>query len=170
MFDSMRDVLLPVINLAKGLEFVQAHRRALIWVAAALVALWLLQRTWQRMARWQRRRRPPTIHPKLQKYNLDYAELNRQRREQAAGIIATSTGSRLVGYRLVRQVEAVFVEGYRSPEDALAALKADASERGANALINVKTERTSAGKCAASGDAVLVAPLVPKQDRPDASP
>src|SRR5690606_5665105 len=65
-------------------------------------------------------------------------------------------------FRLVRQVEAVFVEGYRTPEDAIVALKAAAVERGANAILNVHTDRTTAGRCTASGDAVVVAPLVAK--------
>ena len=114
-----------------------------------------------------RKRRAPTIHPKLQKYNQDPDLLDQQRREAAQQIVATSTGNRLAGYRIVRQVDAVFVEGLRTPEDAVLALKAAAAERGANAILNVNTERTAAGKCTASGDAIVVAPPL---NRPSRSP
>lgn len=124
-----------------------------------LIALLVLRRVWGGISRAVRRRKTPTIHPKLQKYNVDHAALDRQRREQAVKIVATSTGNRLAGYRIVRQVEAVFVDGHRTPEEALIALKAAAAERGANALLNVRNERTTAGKCSAAGDAVLVAAI-----------
>jgi len=97
----------------------------------------------------------------LQKYNVDHSELDRQRREQARLIVATSTTTRLAGFRIVRQVEAVFVEGYRTPEEALIALKAAAADRGANAILNVHTDRTAAGRCTASGDAIIVIPPAP---------
>lgn len=130
--------------------------------AAALVVLLVLRAVLQRFSRMLRSRRPAAIHPNLQKYNVDHAELDRRRKELAARIIATSTGGRLAGFRIVRQVEAVFVEGYRTPEEAIVALKAGAAERGANGILNVQTDRTSAGRCTASGDAVVVAPLVAK--------
>jgi len=47
------------------------------------------------------------------------------------------------------------------------ALKAAAVERGANALVNVRTDRSAVGRCTASGDAVVAAPLA---DRPAAAP
>ena len=56
-------------------------------------------------------------------------------------------------------MEAVFVEGYRSPEEALIALKAAAADRGAIGMLNVRTERTTAGRCTASGDAIVVVPI-----------
>jgi len=46
------------------------------------------------------------------------------------------------------------------------ALKAAAAERGANAILNVKTDRTAAGKCSASGDAIVVAPPLQPPKRP----
>ena len=136
----------------------------------ALIVLIVVWAVWRRLARVIRRRRPPRIHPKLAKYNIDHAQLDRQRRELAAGIVATSTGARLAGFRIVRQVDAVFVEGHRTPEEALIALKAAAAERGANALLNVQTERTAAGKCAASGDAIVAAPFAAKPPPRPASP
>ena len=131
-----------------------------LWLVVAVVVglvLLILRGLWRRVVRRVRRLRSPRIHPQLQKYNVDQAELNRKRREQAQTIVATSTSSRLAGFRIVRQVEAVFVEGYRTPEEALTALKAAAAERGANGVLNVKTERTAAGRCTASGDAVVIA-------------
>lgn len=137
------------------------YRLYLFYALGALVGLLVLRSIWRRIWRAIRRSRPAQIHPSLQKYNVDYAELDRKRRETAVGVVATSTGSRLAGFRIVRQVEAVFVEGFRTPDEALTALKALAVERGANALLNVRTERTAAGRCSASGDAIVAAPIPP---------
>ncbi|HOA75455.1 MAG TPA: hypothetical protein PL151_05135 [Phycisphaerae bacterium] len=132
-----------------------------VWILIIVVGVtWIvLRKIWSSVWRRIRLSRPPRIHPALQRYNVDRAEVQRKQRELAAGIVATSTSNRLAGYRLVRQVEAVFVEGFASPEDALVALKASAVERGANAILNVRTEHTAAGRCTASGDAVIVSPL-----------
>ncbi len=143
------------------------------WVilgAAAVLMLIILRLLWSALWRRIRRSRSPTIHPNLQKYNVDHAELDRRRRKSAQAIVATSTGARLAGYHIVRQVEAVFVEGFRTPDDAMIALKADAADRGANAIVNVRTDRTAAGKCTASGDAIIVAPLTPRPDPRAKSP
>lgn len=126
---------------------------------AVLVGFVVLRKISRAVWRQIRLRRPAVIHPSLAKYNVDRVEIQKRQRELSVGIVATSTSNRLAGYRLVRQVEAVFVEGFSSPEDALIALKATAVERGANAILNVKTEHTAAGRCTASGDAVLVAAL-----------
>jgi hypothetical protein len=130
-----------------------------ILIIVAGVAWIILRKIWSAIWRQIRLSRGPRIHPSLQKYNVDRAEVQKKQRELAAGIVATSTSNRLAGYRLVRQVEAVFVEGFASPEDALIALKASAVERGANAILNVSTEHTAAGRCTASGDAVVVSPM-----------
>ena len=137
------------------------YRLYLFYALGVLVGLLVLRGIWRRIGRAIRRSRPAQIHPSLQKYNVDHAELDRKRRETAVGVVATSTGSRLAGFRIVRQVEAVFVEGFRTPDEALTALKALAVERGANALLNVRTERTAAGRCSASGDAIVAAPIPP---------
>lgn len=137
------------------------YRPYLLYAVGILVGLLILRGLWRRFWRAIRRSHPPKIHPSLQKYNVDQAELDRKRREMAVGVVATSTGSRLAGFRIVRQVEAVFVDGFRTPEEALTALKAMAVERGGNALLNVRTERTAAGRCSASGDAIVAAPLPP---------
>ncbi|GMU24504.1 MAG: hypothetical protein AMXMBFR13_45780 [Phycisphaerae bacterium] len=175
---SLHPALPPVLlqddapSLLDRIPLPEPYRTWAIWAFLALVALLILQRAGRGLSRAIRRRRAPMIHPKLQKYNIDHAELDRQRRELAAGIVATSTGSRLAGFRIVRQVEAVFVEGYRTPEDAVIALKAAAAERGANAILNVHTDRSVAGRCTASGDAIVVAPLVAKtpNQRPTSPP
>jgi len=141
------------------------------WLVPAVIALLLLlliRTVWRVLTHRMRRRGEPTIHPKLQKYNVDHARLDRERRKLATRIAATSTGTRLAGFRIVRQVDAVFVEGHRTPEEALIALKAAAAERGANALVNVHTERSTAGKCAASGDAVIAAPPAARPPQPPA--
>ncbi|MBI4580679.1 MAG: hypothetical protein HY718_13305, partial [Planctomycetes bacterium] len=112
----------PAEQVWHGLEYLRRLVTAVptnAWIAigCGLVGLVVLRRVWAVIRREIRLRRPATIHPALQKYSVDRAEIQRQQRELAAGIVATSTSGRLAGYRLVRQVEAVFVEGYTSPED-----------------------------------------------------
>jgi len=143
-----------------------------VWVLIVVAGVsWIvLRKIWSAVWRQIRLARGPRIHPSLQKYNVDRAEIHRRQRELAASVVATSTSNRLAGYRLVRQVEAVFVEGFSSPEDALVALKASAVERGANAILNVHTEHTAAGRCTASGDAVVVSPLPVAPPRMSNSP
>lgn len=150
-------------------EYVPADPRvALFLLVCILVALLIVSKVLGGIRRFLRRRRPPTIHPNLQKYNIDHAQLSRERQEKARTIVATSTGNRLAGFRIVRQVEAVFVEGYRTPEDAIIALKAAAADRGANAILNVQTQRTAAGRCSASGDAIVAATMLAPPSRPPA--
>lgn len=143
------------------LRILSEHRMYLVYAVAILAALLVLRNVSNRITSAIRRRRPATIHPNLQKYSVDSIELDRKRREMAVQVVATSTGNRLAGFRIVRQVEAVFVDGCRTPDEALTALKALAVERGANALLNVHTDRTPAGKCSASGDAIVAAPIAP---------
>lgn len=128
---------------------------------AVLTVLLATRYLWRRIRRFRRARRPAVLHPRLQKYGVDPEEAARQRREQAARIIATSSGDRLAGYEIVEQMEAVFVDGFRTPAEAIDGLKAAAAAHDANALINVRQERTAAGRCAASGDAVRVRRIAP---------
>lgn len=121
---------------------------------AALAGALLGVKVWRSVARFRRRRRPVQLHPKLAKYGIDSEEAARRRRALAAQIAATSSGPSLVGYEIVEQIDAVFVEGFRSPAEAIEGLKAEAASRRANAVINVRQERTAAGRCSASGDAV----------------
>lgn len=81
------------------------------------------------------------------------------RHAEAAKIIATSSAGGIAGYEIVRQIEAVFVDGFRRPEESLEGLKAVAAMKGANAVANVRHERSSSGRYSASGDAVVVRPI-----------
>lgn len=125
-----------------------------------LVALVVLVTLYRRVRRMIRRRRPPKIHPKLQRYGEGYgepdAELLAKRRTEAARIVATSSTPAITGYEIVEQVEAVFVDGFRRPEEALEGIKAAAAMKGANAVSNVRQERGPSGKCSATGDGVIV--------------
>ena len=134
----------------------------LIVSAVILISIWIALKI-------KIRNRPAKIHPRLQKYAGDDAEFVQKRREEASKIVATSSTSSIAGYILVEQVEAVFVDGFRRPEDAIEGIKAVAAMKGANAVINVCHNRTSGGKCSASGDAVIVnkghqQPLEPQDD------
>ncbi|HUU85883.1 MAG TPA: hypothetical protein VM243_20485 [Phycisphaerae bacterium] len=127
-----------------------------IWIAAGvIIGLWLLRAVFRGWRRRLRARRPPRLNPKLQKYG-DQADVMRARQEEAARIVATSTTDQIVGYTIVEQVEAVVVDGFRRPEEAMEGLKAAAAMKGANAVTHVYTERTSSGRCGARGDAVIV--------------
>jgi len=125
------------------------------WIAGGGVAVLTGWRIARRVQRWTRRRHAPRVNPALQQY-ADQADLARVRREEAAKIVATSSTGQIAGYDLVEQIEAVFVDGFRRPEEALEGLKAAAAMKGANGVINVHTERTAAGKCSARGDAVVI--------------
>jgi len=126
--------------------------KTLTYAVAVLLVLVIVQRVRAAI----RRRRPARLHPKLQKYGggdeaAQYADL-----DASLKIIATSSTPNVAGYRITRQIEAVFVDGGRTPGDAVTALKAAAALRGANAVINLSQQRTAAGKCSAQGDAVVV--------------
>ncbi|RJP35231.1 MAG: hypothetical protein C4547_09765 [Phycisphaerales bacterium] len=127
---------------------------------AALVGLLVLAWGYRRVRRMVRRARGPKIHPLLQKYSGQpdpkEEKLAVARRKEAEKIIATSSSEAIVGYQIVEQIEAVYVDGFRRPEEAIEGLKAAAAMRGANAVVNVHQERNSAGRCAAHGDAVVV--------------
>ena len=101
-------------------------------------------------------RRKPKIHPRLQKYAGPDAEFARKRREEASPIVATSSTQNIAGYEIVEQFETVFVDDFRGPEEAVEGVKAVAAMKGANAIVNLKHDRTSGGRCSASGDAVVV--------------
>jgi uncharacterized protein YbjQ (UPF0145 family) len=129
------------------------------WIIAAtavLVALTLLQRA----GRAIKRRQPPgPLHPRLAAYAGKSEQEVEADRQAAAQIVATSSTDAIAGYEIVRQIEAIFVDGYRSPEEAVMGLKVSAAGRGANAIVNLSQQRTAAGRCTAQGDAVSVRPL-----------
>jgi uncharacterized protein YbjQ (UPF0145 family) len=136
-------------------------RPYLIAITATLIVLWLLQRLWRRL-----RRRKAKLHPSLAKYGGPDSELAEQRRQAAARIMATSSSDHLSGYEIVEQIEAVYVDGFRSPTEAFEGLKATAALKGGNALINVRHERTISGRCSATGDAVRAHRLTPPPPEP----
>ena len=86
-------------------------------------------------------------------------EAEQQRLTKSADrILATSSTAAIAGFRIKRQIEAVFTDGHPTPNHAVIQLKADAARKGANAVINLHTLRAASGKCAAQGDAVIVQP------------
>lgn len=139
------------------LNWLQNNTMLIVAVLGVLFVLLALQRMLRGI---RRRRKPAQLHPRLQAYaGKTEADLAAEKAD-AAGIVATSSTGQIAGYQLVRQIEAVFVEGYRTPEEAVTALKARAARRGGNAIIHLHQSRTSGGKCTAQGDAVVIAPAV----------
>ncbi|RMF71244.1 MAG: hypothetical protein D6744_18280 [Planctomycetota bacterium] len=129
---------------------------AIIAAAGVVIVLTILARIFagarqraadRRFARQQRERRRAM------------QELREATARAAASIVATSSTDAIAGYRIVRQIEAVFTDNHPNAERAVETLKALAAAKGANALINLAGERTATGKCAARGDAVVVQPL-----------
>ena len=70
--------------------------------------------------------------------------------------VQAASTENIAGYETVEQFETVFVDDFRRPEEAIEGVKAVAAMKGANAIVNLKHDRTSAGRCSASGDAVVV--------------
>lgn len=155
------------------IDFNDWRIKALLILAAALLVLWLFKKFLKAL----RRMRPPRLHPKLQKYGANYGEptpaMLKKRRAEAAKVLATSSTANIAGYELTEQIETVFVDGFRRPEDALEGLKAVAAMKGANAVTNVRHERTANDKLSATGDAVIVRKVLPEPaptDAPEPAP
>jgi hypothetical protein len=144
------------------IDWLVHYRWQLLAIVALLIVLWVTKR----VRRWLRRRKGK-LHPSLAKYGGPDSELAEQRREAAARIMATSSSDHLSGYEIVEQIEAVYVDGFRSPTEAFEGLKATAALKGGNALINVRHERTISGRCSASGDAVRAHRLTPPPPEPE---
>ena len=134
-----------------------------VYGAAAFIVLVLVVRF------WQRRREAAAAARRRSELRQTYSQLQLQQREieqLARRIIATSSTATIAGFEIVRQIEAVFTDGHRSPTEAAEVLKALAARKGANALVNLAGTRLPSGKCAASGDAVVVRPRdVPPADQ-----
>jgi len=143
-------------------QWLQDHRTALIYTVAVLLVLVFLQRL---AGRVRRARKPAPLHPKLQAYAGRAAADVAADREAAARIVATSSTGSVAGYEIVQQIEAVFVEGYRTPQEATVALKAAAGRKGANAIINLSQQRSGAGRSTSQGDAVIIRPTVAKESK-----
>ncbi len=140
------------------LNWLIAHRPELIMVVGGLLLLVLLQRAVRSV---RRSRKPVELHPRLQAYAGRSEEQIEADRRAAEMILATSSSNTVAGYEIIRQIEAVFVEGLRTQEEATLALKAAAGRLGANAIINLNQQRTAAGRCIAQGDAVQISPSMP---------
>ncbi len=139
--------------------WLQDNRTLLIYAVVIIALLEVSLRLYRGTLRLVRRRRAPQLNPKLQKYaGRSETEIEADRLA-AEKIISTSSTGAVAGYEVVRQIEAVFVDGLRSPGEATSALKTSAGKLGANALINLSQERTAAGRCTAQGDAVVVRPI-----------
>jgi len=123
--------------------------------AAGLVLLLLVARV------WQRRRQARAAAQRRAALRATYEQLQSEQQEVhrlAGQIVATGSTGTIAGFVIVRQIEAVFAEAQRSPTEAVERLKALAARKGANALINVTSQRLPAGSSVASGDAVIVRP------------
>ncbi len=106
----------------------------------------------------RRRREARAERQRLESRRQQIGYLHMQQQEverMASRIIATSSTSSLAGFEVVRQIEAVFTDGAPSPKRAVDVLKAMAAEKGANAIVNLASERQPSGKCSARGDAVI---------------
>ena len=144
------------------LQWLRDHPTILIYTLAVLLGLAFLRRLVRRV---RRARKPAALHPKLQAYAGRAAVDVEADREAAAKIVATSSTGTVAGYEIVQQIEAVFVEGYRTPQEATTALKATAGRKGANAIINLSQQRSGAGRSTSQGDAVLIRPTVAKESQ-----
>ena len=147
---------MDILNLPQTspwLWWIVEHRS---WIAVGTSLLFVLV-VMERVRGYLWRRSPAgPLNPRLQKYAGKSPAETEADRQAAAKIIATSSTGTVAGFDIVRQIEAVFVEGYRSPEDAVLGLKVAAGRLGANAIINLSQQRTTAGKCSCQGDAVIV--------------
>ncbi|MCG3127334.1 MAG: hypothetical protein CHACPFDD_02192 [Phycisphaerae bacterium] len=142
----------------------------LIIIAAAAIVLLSIA------AAWHRRRLDRAIATQRRSAILSQRQRNAGQRADvarlASRIIATSSSPAIAGFEIVRQIEAVFTDGHATPTDAVEALKAIAATLGANALVNLESQRVGTGKCTARGDAVMARPLplAPPPDPPPAAP
>jgi uncharacterized protein YbjQ (UPF0145 family) len=122
-----------------------------LYILAAAIVLYFIQR----VAMFVRGLRPARLNPKLARYAGDDDPTVQARRQMASRVRSTSSTDQIPGYKIIQAVDTMYVDGFRTPADALEGLKAAAAEKGANAVINVHLERSSVGRCAARGDAVL---------------
>ncbi len=127
--------------------------RRIVLAAAALIVLVIVLRI---VGRWRETRaaarRRAELHQHFDVVRLEQEEIRRL----AEQLVATSSTTRVAGYAILRQVETIFSDGKPSSVAAVDLVKALAAQKGANALINLQTRQTPAGKWVASGDAVIV--------------
>jgi uncharacterized protein YbjQ (UPF0145 family) len=147
---SLFEWLQSEFSLSDPIVFSVAAAAVTLLVLTLLVRLW---RGWADSAARSRMR--AERREQLAEAERRQAELERL----ATRIIATSSTAVIAGFRIVRQIEAVFSDGQSSPAKAVEMLKALAAEKGANAVINLRTDRVASGRCVANGDAVIVQPI-----------
>lgn len=138
------------------LQFADPFVQKVVLIAAGAILLILVASIWQRRreaAAYARRR------AELRKTYGDVQMRQQQIRALAEQIIATSSTTAIAGFVIVRQIEAVFTDGHKTPADAVDSLKALAARQGANALINLASQRLPSGKCVANADAVIISPV-----------
>ncbi|MBK8914956.1 MAG: hypothetical protein IPM64_10220 [Phycisphaerales bacterium] len=124
-----------------------------LWAVGGLVVLLLILRA------VARRREDAAYRRRRAELSRTYDNVQMSREQIArlsARVIATSSTGEIVGFEVLRQIETVFTDGHPAPARAAEALKAQAAERGANAIINLAGVRQPNGRYAASGDAVIV--------------
>ena len=121
----------------------------LIGVVILLLLGFLWRRLRESLDSAARRRNSRQRATELQEREAENARL-------AEKIIATSSTSTIAGFEIVQQIEAVFIEGEKTPTAAVSAIKAQAARKGANGMINLQAARLPSGKCVANGDAVIV--------------
>jgi hypothetical protein len=136
--------------------FIELNGISYLYAAGALALVWWGVRR-HRGGRGVRRGQPSSMSKHLpDRHTQLNPKLAVEQKQLAERIVATASSGLLPGYDILRQIEAVYVDGFRHPEEALVGLKAAAAMKGANAVIHVHHERTAAGRCTASGDAVWV--------------
>lgn len=111
---------------------------------------------------WQRVRSRAELKRRRAEMQRTRGQLEARQQEtqrRAAQIITTSSTGEISGFEIIRQVEAVFSDGHKTPGQAVEAIKAIAAQKGANAIANLASERLPTGACSARGDAVIVRPL-----------
>ena len=142
-------------SISFDLQELLGGRDQLIVAAVVVIALTAGLLLLTSLRRRALRRRPARLNPRLVKYG-DPQAFAAARAQEAAKIVTTSSGGQIVGFRVIHQIETVQVDGLRRLDEAFEALKAAAALKGANAVINVYTDRAADGKCLARGDAVVV--------------
>lgn len=120
-------------------------------IVAVSILSWIVNK---RRERADARRRGEWLRAQRERDHIEYAEIERLSRR----IIATSSTATIAGFDIERQIEAVVTDGHPTPPAAVEALKAHAARLGANAVINLDSQRLGTGKCSARGDAVIVRP------------
>lgn len=137
----------------------------IVYVSLGLIALAIGWRIFAALFSAGRRRH---VHSAVVASQRELEQQVAERKRHAAKIIATSSTGSIVGYTIVRQIEACFVDGHKTPAQASEALKALAGLKGGNAVINMVGERVPNSGCTAHGDAVIVRSDVDSEpDKPD---